>query len=277
MNYFLKNMLSDGALLCPIYRTQCGKFLDHLDFHPHYEVYFCHSPLPQKMFINGQRYSVNTPNVVILPPFAVHHISLEAAGDGFERYVVYFNHDFLDQFGEAVLPKGMAEGFFGVMFPLSGEKADRILESLQNLYEKDASRGEQATGLALLLNRLERLVPMEERIRLEQTTPQISQILEYIYRNVDQDLSADALARRFNLSRAKLDRDFRQYVGQTVHQTVTECRLSAAAGLLRRTGLSVAEIASLCGFESEYYFYSFFKRNTGRTPSELRKNEADSL
>jgi hypothetical protein len=34
-----------------------------------------------------------------------------------------------------------------------------------------------------------------------------------------------------------------------------------------------AQIAADCGFESEYYFYSFCKRNTGSTPSALRRKK----
>ncbi|MBQ7365153.1 MAG: helix-turn-helix transcriptional regulator, partial [Clostridia bacterium] len=74
-------------------------------------------------------------------------------------------------------------------------------------------------------------------------------------------------------SRAKLDRDFRRYVGRTVHTTVMDCRLSAAVALLKRSDLTVAEVAARSGFESEYYFYAFCKRNTGMTPTELRRSE----
>ena len=39
----------------------------------------------------------------------------------------------------------------------------------------------------------------------------------------------------------------------------------------QNAGCSDEEIAMLCGFESEYYFYSFFKRGTGKTPLAWRR------
>lgn len=271
MNFFLKNMLPAGELLCPIYRTECNSFLDRLDFHPHYEMYFCHGNLRQRMFINGQEYTVYEPNIVILPPFAVHHISSNEPGENFERYVVYFKEEFLSQFGGAVLPRSLVGKRTGCMFRLTPETADRILSCLQDLYEENISSSEQATVLATVLNRMDRLVAPSMRLPLETMNEEIPRILEYIYRNVDADLNADRIARIFNISRAKLDRDFRYYVGRTVHQTVVDCRLSAAIDLLKHGTDSVAEIAVKCGFESEYYFYAFIKRNTGMTPTEIRK------
>jgi transcriptional regulator GlxA family with amidase domain len=141
------------------------------------------------------------------------------------------------------------------------------------LYEENATHAEQATALATVFNRADRLIPEDRRILLESMNEEIPRILEYVYRNVSADLNADTIARAFNISRAKLDRDFRQYVGRTVHQTVIDCRLSTAIDLLKNTDRTVAQIAADCGFESEYYFYSFCKRNTGSTPSALRRKK----
>ena len=273
MNFFLKNMLPEGELLCPIYRTESNRFLDHLDFHPHYELYFCHTDLQQRMLINGREYTPKEPSLVILPPFAVHHISSHGSEKGFERYVVYFKEEFLSQFGASVLPPSLTQRFRGTLFRLSPQEADQVLSPLQALYEPNASHPEQATALATVLNRVDRLTSEEQRTPLEIMNEEIPRILEYVYRNVDADLNADVIARTFNVSRAKLDRDFRQYVGRTIHQTVIDCRLSAAIDLLKNSDRTVAEIAAACGFESEYYFYSFFKRNTGATPTAIRRQK----
>ncbi len=277
MNFFLKNMLAEGELLCPIYRTECNSFLDRLDFHPHYEMYFCHGSLRQRMLINGREYSLSEPNIVILPPFAVHHISSHEPVEHFARYVVYFREDFLSQFGGAVLPRSLTQSCGGSLFRLTESDSEQVLRALQALYEENASSFERATALAMVLNRVDRLVPESDRMRLETMNEEIPRILEYIYRNVGADLNADVIANLFHISRAKLDRDFRRYVGRTVHQTVIDCRLSAAIDLLKNSDRSVAEVAAICGFESEYYFYSFFKRNTGTTPTAIRKQNGSLL
>lgn len=62
-------------------------------------------------------------------------------------------------------------------------------------------------------------------------------------------------------------------MGVSVHQAVVNCRLSSAVDMLANTPLTIREIALHCGFESEYYFYSFFKRNTGKTPTSIRNRK----
>ena len=269
-------MLSGGEPIRPIVRTECNRFLGQMDLHPHYELYFCHGDLDQRMLINGRELTISEPNVVILPPFAVHHISSGDVGRGFERYVVYFGEDLIDQFGGSVLPTEIRSSLDGTLFRLDSERADLFLSALQSVYASGAPASEQACALATVLNRLLRCTDQENRLCLPKMNDQTPKILEYIYRNVGECLDADQIAHRFNISRAKLDRDFRRYVGKTVHSTVIDCRLSFAIALLRQSDESIARIASQCGFESEYYFYAFCKRNTGMTPTKLRRQGNDS-
>ncbi|MBR2353562.1 MAG: helix-turn-helix transcriptional regulator [Clostridia bacterium] len=270
MNYLLKNMLSDGALLCPIYRKEANRFLDRLDFHPHYELYLCRAPIPQSMVIGGEERTVLSPCAMILPPFTVHHISLKEPRASFERYVIYFGEELLSRFDRRVLCHSLTDSSGGILIPLSEAEADLLTGMSSFLYREESTEEERACTLALLLNTLSRMGGERETVSFAQTPTDVPKILEYIYENVALDLNADRLAALFNISRPKLDRDFRRYVGQSVHKTVMDCRISLALSLLRNTDLSIGEIASRCGFESEYYFYSFFKRLTGHTPSEWR-------
>lgn len=277
MNYLLKSMLSDGNLLRPIYRKEANRFLDRLDFHPHYELYFCRAPLPQRLKIGGEERALCEPCALILPPFTVHHISLSEPRESFERYVIYFGEELLSRFHEQVLSRALLKPQTGVLLTLSEEEAKDLSSLLPLLYEeteRGSSEASSACALALLLNRLSLFSRSRPPYFFEETVQRIPEVLAYIWHHVDEDLSADRLAERFMVSRPTLDRDFRRYVGQSVHQTVMDCRIWHALTLLRTTDRSVAQIAVCCGFESEYYFYSFFKRLTGKTPSEWR-NEND--
>lgn len=272
MNYLLKNMLSDGSLLCPIYRKEASRFLDRLDFHPHYELYLCRIATPQIMMIGGEKQTVLTPCALILPPFRVHHISLREPSEEFERYVIYFGEEFISRFDRQVLNRSLTDRVAGILIPLSDPEVNDLLGLANPLYREDSSESEKACALAGLINFLSRLSSTRNTVSFGEAVSDVPKILEYIYQNVSEDLNADSLAATFNISRPTLDRDFRRYVGQSVHKTVMDCRISLALSLLRNTDRSVSEIASACGFESEYYFYSFFKRLTGYTPSKWRSS-----
>ena len=68
---------------------------------------------------------------------------------------------------------------------------------------------------------------------------------------------------------------FRNIFSQVYHTTpiafLVSLRINKAKELLRSGHLSVAEIATLCGFNSTYYFSKKFREETGLTPTEFRK------
>ena len=124
--------------------------------------------------------------------------------------------------------------------------------------------------LALLLAKADRLVPLPQRRHFGQVDAYVPRVLQYLHDHVTDSLSADEIAARFHVSRAKLNRDFRASVGQSLHGAVIDLRLSRAVALLDGGTLSVGQIATACGFSSEQYFHAFFKRMTGQTPLGYR-------
>ena len=84
----------------------------------------------------------------------------------------------------------------------------------------------------------------------------------------NSSLCLDEIAANLTLSSRQLSRVFKTGTGKTIPEYINEVRLSKAAELLTHTGLSVGEVASRVGIESETYFYSMFKRKYGTTPKE---------
>lgn len=68
---------------------------------------------------------------------------------------------------------------------------------------------------------------------------------------------------------------FAQEMGKTFTEYLTDLRLSKAKGLLRTTQLRSSEIAYQVGYNDPHYFSYLFKKNTGVSPREYRR-EADS-
>ena len=60
----------------------------------------------------------------------------------------------------------------------------------------------------------------------------------------------------------------------TIHDFRDTCRLNYAKVLLSsNNAYSIAWISEACGLKNETYFYAFFKKHTGMSPSEYRKNK----
>ncbi|HEU4411847.1 MAG TPA: helix-turn-helix transcriptional regulator [Polyangiaceae bacterium] len=79
-----------------------------------------------------------------------------------------------------------------------------------------------------------------------------------------------SLADAAGLSRAAFARRFADAVGQPSLAYVTSRRMDVAAQLLRDRRLSLAEVASTVGYDSEFAFSRAFKRERGVTPGRFR-------
>ncbi len=273
MRYLFKSFLSADVN----YRVMLKKhlqrpILDHHDYHPHYEIYYSRGGIEQSVIVNGQQMVICTPAIIISEPFSIHGMSrADNLGTDFERFVVYFNDSFISRFSEGVLPEGLIKGSANCIYPLDEETNSAMSVLFERLLDAAECSAEFSAYFAAILNTLTRKIPSDARIDRGGASHYIVDVLKYIYEHRNRSLETDEIAKAFHVSRAKLDRDFRRFVGQSVHKTVTHCRVDYVTELLTDTELKIGEISKLAGFESEYYFYSFFKSNTGKTPRDVRK------
>jgi AraC-like DNA-binding protein len=64
---------------------------------------------------------------------------------------------------------------------------------------------------------------------------------------------------------------FKQNFHTTPNQYIINYKIDLAKKLLECRELSVLDVAYLCGFEDIYYFSKTFKKVTGQTASNFRK------
>jgi AraC family transcriptional regulator len=79
------------------------------------------------------------------------------------------------------------------------------------------------------------------------------------------------LAELAGISQSHLMRGFKASTGWPIHKFIAEERLRAAKQLLAREELNSKEIAGRLGFRNPAYFATAFRRMTGKTPSEYRR------
>ncbi|HIV61662.1 MAG TPA: AraC family transcriptional regulator [Candidatus Butyricicoccus avistercoris] len=76
------------------------------------------------------------------------------------------------------------------------------------------------------------------------------------------------LAERVEVSVGHLTRLFKQSIGLTPLQCLTQFRIAHSKQLLLDDSLSIAMIANLCGFANANYFAKVFRHEVGMSPSE---------
>lgn len=95
----------------------------------------------------------------------------------------------------------------------------------------------------------------------------------FIETHYRQPVHLPEVAAAVNLSPIYFHKLFKAFNGKTPHRYLLDVRLAAAKKLLLSAEYSVEEIALSCGFSSPSYFNACFKRETGVTPLQFRKNE----
>jgi LacI family transcriptional regulator len=79
------------------------------------------------------------------------------------------------------------------------------------------------------------------------------------------------VVKHLNVSRRLAELRFRQAVGHSMHDELQAARLTQVKRLLRETDLSIAEITEHCGYESESYLGSVFRKQFNTTMRQFRK------
>lgn len=92
----------------------------------------------------------------------------------------------------------------------------------------------------------------------------------FIEENFCESISNKLLADMTGYHEYHLERIFNARVGMSIHQYVLSQRIAASKRLLISTDFSIQDIAYKCGFNSNTYFSSYFKKQSGISPFEFR-------
>lgn len=87
---------------------------------------------------------------------------------------------------------------------------------------------------------------------------------------VYEDINAEEIAKNLGISYSGFRKAFKELTGTSPVKYMLELKLNEAKLLLYTTNLPIKEISYSLKFENPDYFPIFFKKRTGKTPSEYR-------
>ncbi|MGS1097141.1 helix-turn-helix transcriptional regulator (plasmid) [Aquamicrobium terrae] len=109
-------------------------------------------------------------------------------------------------------------------------------------------------------------------IAAEKPVPQtILRARRYLDENFAGDITIEQVAEQLRVSPQYLVSAFKKHMGMTPARYLWRCRVDYGAHLLRRTGLSISEIAYKVGYKNPYHFSRHVKLAFDCSPTELRE------
>lgn len=98
-------------------------------------------------------------------------------------------------------------------------------------------------------------------------------VKKYLAENFHRDISMDDAAKETNLSYHYFSKLFKDSMGKSFVEYLTELRVEKSRELLRETNDSIKEICYKIGYSDPNYYCKIFKKATGMTPTEFRENQ----
>lgn len=99
----------------------------------------------------------------------------------------------------------------------------------------------------------------------------ILEIIEYIKKNYETDLSLSKLAKFSNMDKTTVYRLFKKQLAMAPHQYVENIRLQNALVLLRDTKMTILSVSISVGFRDVQTFCCVFKKRFLMTPTQYRQ------
>lgn len=99
----------------------------------------------------------------------------------------------------------------------------------------------------------------------------IEKIHDEIVENLDKRICINDLAIKYSISPSALKYQFKKVYGKSIAAHIKEHRMEKAEELLRKSNLSILQIAVSVGYSSPSKFSSSFKNAYGLLPNEYRK------
>lgn len=95
----------------------------------------------------------------------------------------------------------------------------------------------------------------------------VDDIFAYINNHITEEISLDILEKEFYVSKFHISREFKKTTGLTLHRYIVKAKLDLSKKLIAE-GMSIVDVANICGIGSYNNLFRAFKKEFGITPKE---------
>lgn len=228
--------------------------------------------------IEGKSYYLKPWDILLVNHYDVHKPIIDPSVP-YERIILWIKDDFITSYNDDVWDisscfcKANTRSFN--LIRLDARLQQQVRDILTDLEESLTSKEFGASLMASaqfiqLMVYLNRIFLEKQYIRDQQSIrydKKIEELLQYINHHLDEDLSADTLARHCYLSKYHLMRKFKNTTGVTLHSYIVRKRLLLANQMIKN-GTPVMEAAGKSGFSDYTTFSRAYKKMFHHPPSQ---------
>lgn len=250
----------------------------HREFHLHYHdfhkiIFFLSGQVTYQ--VEGKSYYLKPQDLLLVGRHHLHKAQVDPSAP-YERIILWIQPD---------LPHLLQKDDLYSCFQQASDRSFNLIrlpqESQQHLQDlflqleasfKSQEFGASQLSQALFLQTMVYLnrIFLEKKYILDRESyscdMQIEELLHYINQNLTEDLSVEALSRKYYLSKYHLMRKFKAQTGYTLHSYILQKRLLLARTLIQQ-GSPILEASSRSGFGDYTTFSRAYKKQFHVSPS----------
>lgn len=227
----------------------------------HYGLVYVQSGRAEYRFLAGERFTVEPGDVLFLSPTCAYSIVTEKE---FKHYTVNFDiHEHSSRTDAFNLPYLLLQGS-------NMESMGRLFKELVNLWGIK-NQGFEMRTIGILYELLSQFYYEYTKGQNSSFYQRLLSAKEFIEQNFKSPITLEQLAFLSNMSVTNFRREWKKHYAVSPMQYRDHIRLYYAKEYLSSGYYTVTEIAKKCGFDDTSYFVRFFKKKTGHTPNEFKK------
>ena len=274
IEYSLENMQSTEGYfsLCLIKRGNAVVSVDGIKCYLSAPALLCLNPDRKAEIIRSAKLQIKT--IFFAPEFINRNLSVERiTADDYELNCRLFDFPSIDLFYQT-------DDTFNCIIPFESEELgkveflfDSIIEQLSVQPDNMWSCRSRMAVIRIFdyaANLYEGLFGVNQ-----ESDTLVDCILTFIEFNLEKQFTIEWLSREYSTNRTTLMADFKRVTGKTINEFVLDKRIDLSKQILAFTNISIEELALKCGFSSQSYFTRAFKKKTGLSPMQFRKQAVE--
>lgn len=278
--YSKKGYLYDNFKIFHLVDSNLGE----IDFHYHdFHKVLIHLSGNTSYSIEGQTFDLQADDIVFVSAGEVHR-PIFHDDSPYERIIIYISKEFLAEYSREgndlsyCFRNAMEKGSH--VLRLHSFKNSKVASAVGKL-TANLGKDDYANELFMQVLFLEFMIELNraaisdevEYISTNYAGSKIGEIIHYINEHLAEDLSVDAIAGEFFLSRYYLMHTFKNETGYTIGNYITIKRLSMAQSLIN-SGVAIVDAAEQAGFGTYSTFLRAYKKTYGTSPKKKAMSQA---
>lgn len=242
-------------------------------YHDDYEFIICYSDLPLSI-IDNKLYNIRTNTLTAINPMQEHGSAEEVKG--FNVCGIHIDKFYLQSIAKSIY------GSTNIQFSNESFACNHDLRFLISLFEEELKY--KQTGYEFMIENLSELIVGSLIRQLKHNLPykphniskyvkeNIKKAIDYMNENYIVGVSCAELSKLIKMDKYSFIRIFKAQTNKTPYEYLLDLKIEKAKKMLESNIYTITEISMLCGFSSHSHFTSTFKKKTGLSPTDYKKD-----